>query len=67
MADKVTPQRRSEIMSNIRSKGMKPEMRVRRLVHSMGYRYRLHRKDLPGKPDLVFRLCCNFGGRRLVT
>ena len=41
-------------MSNIRSKGMKPEMVVRRLVHSMGYRYRLHRKDLPGKPDLVF-------------
>ena len=41
-------------MSNIRSKGMKPEMVVRRLIHSMGYRYRLHRKDLPGKPDLVF-------------
>ena len=54
MADKVTPQQRSEIMSHIRAKGMKPEMRVRRLVHSMGYRYRLHRKDLPGKPDLVF-------------
>lgn len=33
---------------------MKPEMEVRRLVHGMGYRYRLHRKDLPGKPDLVF-------------
>ena len=41
-------------MANIRSKGMEPEMLVRRLVHSMGYRYRLHRKDLPGKPDLVF-------------
>lgn len=41
-------------MSAIRGKGMKPEMLVRRLVHSMGYRYRLHRKDLPGKPDLVF-------------
>ena len=54
MADTVAPQRRSEIMSRIRSKGMKPEMQVRRLVHSMGYRYRLHRKDLPGKPDLVF-------------
>ena len=54
MADTVAPQRRSEIMSRIRAKGMKPEMRVRRLVHSMGYRYRLHRKDLPGKPDLVF-------------
>ena len=41
-------------MSRIRSEGMKPEMAVRRLVHSMGYRYRLHRKDLPGKPDLTF-------------
>ncbi len=41
-------------MSAIRSKGMKPEMTVRSLVHSLGFRYRLHRKDLPGKPDLVF-------------
>lgn len=41
-------------MRAIRSTGMKPELAVRRLVHSMGYRYRLHRKDLPGKPDLVF-------------
>ena len=54
MADTVPPERRSEIMSGIRSKGMKPEMTVRRLLHSMGYRYRLHRRDLPGKPDLVF-------------
>ena len=54
MADTVAPQRRSEIMSNIQAKDMKPEMQVRRLVHSMGYRYRLHRKDLPGKPDRVF-------------
>lgn len=54
MADSVTPERRSEIMSNIRAKGMKPEMAVRRITHAMGYRYRLHRKDLPGKPDLVF-------------
>lgn len=54
MADTVTPERRSEIMSNIRSKGMKPEMVVRQGLHAMGYRYRLHRKDLPGKPDLVF-------------
>jgi len=52
--DSITPKRRSEIMSNIRSKGMKPEMKVRRLVHSLGFRYRLHVKDLPGKPDLVF-------------
>jgi len=41
-------------MAQVKSKGMKPEMQVRRLLHSMGYRYRLHRKDLPGKPDLVF-------------
>ena len=53
MVDTVSPQRRSEIMSKIRSKGMKPEMTVRRKLHSMGYRYRVH-GDLPGKPDLVF-------------
>ncbi len=41
-------------MAAVRSKNTKPEMLVRRLVHSMGYRYRLHRKDLPGKPDLAF-------------
>jgi DNA mismatch endonuclease (patch repair protein) len=41
-------------MSRIRSKDMAPEMIVRRIVYGMGYRYRLHRKDLPGKPDLVF-------------
>ncbi|WP_420405422.1 very short patch repair endonuclease [Nisaea sp.] len=54
MADKISPHRRSENMRRIRSKDMKPEMVVRRLVHRLGYRYRLHRKDLPGKPDLVF-------------
>lgn len=41
-------------MRAIRSKGMKPEMYVRRLVYALGYRYQLHRKDLPGKPDLAF-------------
>ena len=54
MADSIPPERRSWNMSRIRSKNMKPEMIVRRLVHGMGYRYRLHCKDLPGKPDLVF-------------
>ena len=54
MADTVTSERRSEIMSGIRSKGTKPELAVRRLLHAMGYRFRLHRRDLPGKPDLVF-------------
>lgn len=52
--DTITPQRRSENMRRITSKGTRPEMIVRRMVHAMGYRYRLHRKDLPGRPDLVF-------------
>lgn len=42
------------VMRANKAKGTKPEMAVRRLVHGLGYRYRLHRKDLPGKPDLVF-------------
>jgi len=54
MADKLTPERRSANMSRIRSRDTAPEMTVRRIVHALGYRYRLHRKDLPGKPDLVF-------------
>jgi DNA mismatch endonuclease, patch repair protein len=45
---------RSTNMRAIRSKDMLPELAVRRLVHGLGYRFRLHRKDLPGKPDLVF-------------
>lgn len=40
-------------MRRIRSKGMKPEIAVRSLVHGLGYRFRLHRRDLPGAPDLV--------------
>ncbi len=52
--DKISPQRRSANMRAIRSKGTKPEILVRRLAHSLGFRYRLHRKDLPGKPDLAF-------------
>jgi DNA mismatch endonuclease (patch repair protein) len=45
---------RSRTMRAIRSKNTKPELVVRRLVHAMGFRFRLHRKDLPGSPDLVF-------------
>lgn len=45
---------RSANMRAIRSKDMKPELAVRRLVHRMGYRFRLHRHDLPGRPDMVF-------------
>lgn len=45
---------RSEIMRAVKSRDTNPEMIVRRLVHRLGYRYRLHRQDLPGKPDLTF-------------
>ena len=45
---------RSANMRAIRSKDMLPELAVRSLVHKLGYRFRLHRKDLPGKPDIVF-------------
>lgn len=54
MADVLTREQRTLNMSRIRGKDTKPEMTVRRLVHALGYRYRLHRADLPGKPDLVF-------------
>jgi DNA mismatch endonuclease, patch repair protein len=45
---------RSAQMALVRSKNTKPEIIVRRLAHSLGYRFRLHRRDLPGSPDLVF-------------
>ncbi len=53
MADIVSPEKRSEMMSGIRGKDTKPEIVVRRLLHRLGYRFRLHRKDLPGRPDIV--------------
>jgi len=53
MADKFTPLERSQMMTKVKSKDTKPEKKVRSLLHSMGYRFRLHRKDLPGKPDIV--------------
>jgi DNA mismatch endonuclease (patch repair protein) len=52
--DKVTPEQRSANMSRIRSRDTSPEMLVRRLVYGMGYRFRLHNQDLPGRPDLIF-------------
>ena len=52
--DTLSPAERSERMGRVRNKDTKPEMRVRRLSHALGYRHRLHRKDLPGKPDLVY-------------
>ncbi len=53
--DNVSRRERSEIMRRVRAKDTRPEMRVRKLVFSMGYRYRLHDRSLPGTPDLVFR------------
>jgi DNA mismatch endonuclease (patch repair protein) len=52
--DVLSQERRSDNMRQIRAKHTRPEMIVRRLVHGMGFRYRLHVPDLPGKPDLVF-------------
>jgi len=52
--DSLSKSRRSEIMSQIRSKDTVPELKVRSLIHRRGYRFRLHCKTLPGKPDLVF-------------
>lgn len=54
MTDTRTPQQRSRIMKSIGQKNTKPEWIVRRLLHRLGYRFRLHRKDLPGTPDIVF-------------
>ncbi len=54
VTDHVNPEKRSAIMSAVHSKDTKPEMAVRKIVHAMGYRYRLHYADLPGRPDLVF-------------
>ncbi len=54
MADVHTPEQRSFNMSRIAGRDTKPEMVVRKLLHAAGFRYRLHVKELPGKPDLVF-------------
>lgn len=51
--DTLSPAERSEVMRRVRSKDTKPEVFVRSVLHRMGYRFRLHRKDLPGKPDIV--------------
>jgi DNA mismatch endonuclease, patch repair protein len=52
--DKISKERRSKNMQAIKSKNTKPELVIRKIIHGMGYRYRLHKKDFPGKPDLVF-------------
>ncbi len=54
MVDTLDPRRRSELMAKIGSAHTAPEMAVRRAAHAAGLRFRLHRRDLPGRPDLVF-------------
>ena len=54
MADIFNKKKRSKIMSKITGKNTKPELTIRKALFSEGYRYRLHRKDLPGNPDIVF-------------
>ena len=54
MTDWLTTEQRRRVMQAIRGKDTKPELTVRRLLHRLGYRYRLHKKGLPGRPDLVF-------------
>ena len=53
MVDKLTPDKRSRLMASIGQKNTKPELAVRSALHRLGYRFRLHRKDLPGRPDIV--------------
>lgn len=65
MADRISPEARSALMRAVRGKNTTPELAVRRIAHRLGARYRLHRKDLPGTPDLVFtsrRLCIFVNG-----
>lgn len=53
MTDVFSSEKRSQIMARIGSADTKPELMVRRALHSLGFRYRLHRRDLPGRPDIV--------------
>ena len=65
MADKMTPQQRSDCMRRIKSKNTRPEMLVRRFLFSHGFRYRIHAKTLPGTPDLAIvglRTCIFING-----
>jgi DNA mismatch endonuclease Vsr len=54
VADRVSKETRSKIMRSIQSKDTEPEVIVRKILTGLGYRYRLHKKDLPGRPDIVF-------------
>ena len=53
MTDVFSPEKRSDVMRQVKAKGTSPELKVRKLLWGMGLRYRLHRKDLPGAPDIV--------------
>ena len=55
MVDVVTPEKRSQMMAGIRAKNTKPELLIRSGLHRLGYRFRLHDRCLPGKPDIVLR------------
>lgn len=58
--EKLSTEQRSSNMAAVKGKNTAPEIRVRQMLHKMGYRFRLHRKDLPGNPDIVLprhRLC----------
>jgi DNA mismatch endonuclease, patch repair protein len=52
-SDRFAPEKRSDVMRQVRSRNTSPEIAVRKLLHRLGLRFRLHRKDLPGKPDVV--------------
>ena len=54
MTDTFDPRRRSEIMGKVRSRDTTPELQVRRLLHRLGYRFMVHRRGIPGIPDVVF-------------
>lgn len=53
MADIVSSEKRSQMMAGIKGKNTRPEIAIRKLLHANGYRFRLHKKELPGKPDIV--------------
>ena len=53
--DVLTPEQRHRNMANIKGRDTKPEKVVRSAIHRLGFRYRLHARELPGKPDIVFR------------
>ena len=61
MTDVFSPEKRSDVMRQVKAKGTSPELKVRKLLWALGARYRLHRKDLPGAPDIVLQ------GRKLAV